>query len=275
MKLALCQMLIVKDKKTNLKKAQKMIKEAVKKESEMIILPEMFNCPYSHEYFKKYAENEESSITLSMLKKEAKENNVYIIGGSIAESDKDGNIFNTCYVINSRGDIIGKHRKMHLFDIDVKNKISFKESLTFTPGDKVTVINTPWGKIGVQICYDIRFLELTRLMALQGAKVIITPASFNTTTGSAHWHILFKSRALDNGVFTVAVSPARNEKSSYLSYGHSLIVNPWGQVLCELNEKENILCYDINLNEIENVREALPIIKNRRKDVYSLSLNKF
>ncbi len=131
-------------------------------------------------------------------------------------------------VFDNKGVLIAKHRKVHLFDIDVKGGVTFKESDTLTAGNKITLFNTPWGKLGVMICYDIRFPELSRIMAVKGAKIIFTPAAFNMTTGPAHWDTLFKSRALDNQVYMVGVAPARDENSNYISYGNSLIASLGG-----------------------------------------------
>jgi len=137
-----------------------------------------------------------------------------------------------------------------------------------SPGNAATLFETPWGKIGLEICYDIRFPELTRRMAKDGARLVIVPAAFNMTTGPAHWELLFRSRALDNQIFMIAASPARDPQASYVAYGHSLAVNPWGDVLAQLDERPGILMVELDLTQVEEVREALPIRKQRRKDLY-------
>ncbi|MFR3522969.1 MAG: carbon-nitrogen hydrolase family protein, partial [Clostridia bacterium] len=179
-------------------------------------------------------------------------------------------IYNTSFVFNRHGKKIAKHRKIHLFDIDIKGKQTFKESDTLSPGDDVTVFDSEFGKIGLCICYDLRFPELARLMVNKGAKVIIVPASFNMTTGPAHWHLMFRSRAVDNQIYTIGCSPASDYNSSYVSYGHSLIVSPFGEVLCELDDKENIITYEIDLDYVDKIREELPLLNHRRKDLYEL-----
>jgi len=272
LKIALCQMKVVEDKDKNLLKAEEMIRESVKNNTNIVVLPEMFNCPYSNNFFPAYAEEYPGKTTL-LLSGLAKELNIYIIGGSIPEAE-NGYIYNTCYIFDKNGNIIGKHRKMHLFDVEIENGIVFKESDTLKSGNSITVVDTEYGKIGVAICYDIRFPEIMRLMALQGAKIIVVPAAFNMTTGPAHWHSLGKIRALDNQVFFIAASPARNIESCYTAYGHSLIVNPWGQIIYEAQEYEAILYGEIDLEKVNTVRKELPLLKHRRLDVYDIKLVK-
>lgn len=268
-KLALCQMNVIDDKEENLKNASSMISQGVSENADFIVLPEMFNCPYSNDKFIEYCEMQENSPTLDVISSLARENNVYILAGSIPEKEHD-NLYNTSYLFNREGEIIVKHRKMHLFDIDVKDRITFKESDVLTAGDDFTVADTEFGKIGIGICYDVRFPELARIMVKKGALVLFYPGAFNMTTGPAHWELLFRSRALDNQVFCVGVAPALNENASYHSYGHSIIANPWGEVIAQAGEKEELIISEINLDEIKKIREELPLLKNKRKDLYEV-----
>lgn len=272
-KIALCQMNVIDNKEENLKKAISMIKTASEKDADLIILPEMFNCPYENEKFMEYSEDTENSYTLNLISKTASEEKKYIIAGSIPEKEATSTserIYNTSFMFNPDGKIIAKHRKMHLFDIDVKGKIYFKESDTLTAGNQITIAETSFGKIGIGICYDVRFPELARLMALEGADILCYPGAFNLTTGPAHWEMLFRARACDNQVFTIGVAPALDKNANYNSYGHSLIVNPWGEILSSASFEEELIIAEIDLNEIKKVREELPLLKNRRKDIYNL-----
>lgn len=281
-KVALCQMEVIDNKEANIKKARNMIKKAKKEDADLIILPEMFNCPYENDKFIEYSETLEDSETLKEVHKIAKEEEIYILAGSIPEKvniknqtpntqyDKKYEIYNTSCLFDDKGNIIGTHRKVHLFDIDISGKISFKESDTLNAGKNITVINTKFGKIGIGICYDIRFIELSRIMALEGAKILIFPGAFNLTTGPAHWELLFRSRALDNQVFAIGVAPALNEESTYNSYGHSIIANPMGETLIQGNYSEELIIQEIDLDEITKVREEIPVLKNRRDDLYSI-----
>lgn len=267
-KLALCQMNVVDNKAENLNKASSMIESACEK-SDFIILPEMFNCPYSNDKFIEYAEYENDSATLTVISKLAKKYKRYILAGSIPEKD-DENLFNASYLFNREGEIIAKHRKMHLFDIDVKNKITFKESDVLTSGNNYTIADTEFGKIGIGICYDVRFTELARIMTEKGALVLFYPGAFNMTTGPAHWELLFRSRALDNQVYCVGVAPALNETADYHSYGHSIVTNPWGEIIIQGSEKEEIIFTEIDLDEIKKIREEIPVLKNKREDLYKI-----
>jgi predicted amidohydrolase len=268
-RIALCQMNVVDDKKANLKKAGSLIADSADHNADFIVLPEMFNCPYSNDKFVEYGENEHDSCTLNTISQLAESYNVYILAGSIPEREGD-KLYNTSYLFDKTGSIIAKHRKMHLFDIDVKGRITFKESDVLTAGDDFTIADTDFGRIGIGICYDVRFVELARIMAEKGAEILFYPGAFNQTTGPAHWELLFRSRALDNQVFCIGVAPALNIDASYHSYGHSIAVNPWGEVIAQAGEKEELVICEIDLSEIKKVREELPVLKNKRKDLYEV-----
>jgi len=266
-KIALCQLPVKTDKQTNLNQATIMLQAAAAGGAQLAVLPEMFNCPYDIHCFRDYAEEIPSGETTKHLANLARTLGLFLVGGSIPELSDDL-LYNTSVVFNPLGKIIARHRKAHLFDVRVKNGIEFTESLVLSPGNTATLFETPWGKIGLEICYDIRFPELTRKMAKDGARLVIVPAAFNMTTGPLHWELLFRSRALDNQIFMLGASPARDLQSSYIAYGHSLAVNPWGKVLAQLNERPGILMVELDLTQVEEVREALPVWKQRREELY-------
>jgi len=267
-KIALCQVKVSADKDKNLAKAEEMISGSAVKGADIIVLPEMFNCPYNNRFFKSYAESYPGKTTL-LLAGLAKKYSVCIIGGSIPEID-NGNIFNSCFSFDHNGLLLGRHRKIHLFDVDIKDGISFKESETITSGKDITIIPTGFFNAGIQICYDMRFPELTRKMVRQGAEIIIVPAAFNMTTGPAHWHLISRSRALDNQVYFIAVSPARDESadSVYTAYGHSLIADPWGRIIAQAGTDEEIVTAEIDMGLIYKTRQELPLLKHLRNDLY-------
>ncbi|MCD4669270.1 MAG: carbon-nitrogen hydrolase family protein [Actinomycetia bacterium] len=265
--LAVCQMKVEKNKRANLSRAEELIRQAKKTHCpDIIVLPEMFNCPFNHNYFGRYAESFPGETTefLSALANELK---TYIVGGSIPEAE-NGKLFNTSYTFDRNGEIAAKHRKIHLFDVNIKNGISFKESKYISPGDRITVFDTDFCRIGVAICYDMRYPELIRKMTLDGARLIIIPAAFNMTTGPAHWHITARTRALDNQIYFVCASPARDISSDYTVYGHSIITDPWGQIISEAAGDETIIYGKIELKEINRIRNELPLIKHRRPGIY-------
>ena len=266
MKIALIQMAVVDNKEKNLLNAKEKIHEAALKGSQIICLPEMFNCPYDNSYFEAFAEDDYGQ-TITMIQSLAKKYQLIIVAGSTPEK-YENKIYNTSYIVNDEGKIISKHRKVHLFDVNVKDGIKFKESEVLTAGNKISVVSTPLGKIGVAICYDMRFPEVIRKMALEGAQIVFIPAAFNMTTGPAHWHTIAKARALDNQLYMALCSPARNMEASYTAYGHSLIANPWGEIENELDEKESILIHEVNLKAVESIRESLPLLRHRKPELY-------
>jgi len=269
LKVTLLQTKVYTDKMKNIEMATKYIEAVSNEKPDLVTLPEMFNCPYQTQNFPVYAEADcgESWQAMSNL---AKKYEIYLSAGSIPEVDETGRVYNTAYVFDRHGNQIAKHRKMHLFDISVEGGQFFKESDTLTAGNQITVFDTEFGKMGLCVCYDMRFPELARLMVLKGARVIIVPGAFNMTTGPAHWDIMFRSRALDNQVYTIGTSPARDLDSGYVSWGHSLIVSPWGDILKQLDEKEGRITCTLDLERIEQVRKQLPLLAHRRIDVYRL-----
>lgn len=267
-KLAICQLKVVDDKNSNINRAVEMINQSSKNKADIVILPEMFNCPYDNVKFKEYAETREQSTTLKAISEAAKDNNVLIVAGSIPELDNE-KIYNSCFIFNNSGEIIGQYRKMHLFDIDTP-EIKFKESDTLSAGNEIGIFYTDYGKIGVAICYDMRFPELLRILALKGAMLIIILGAFNMITGPAHWELLIRGRAVDNQVFIAAASPARNEDLSYVAYGNSMVADPWGDVITGAGENEEVIYADIDFKELKKVRNELPLLKNRRKDIYDI-----
>jgi len=266
MKIALCQMTVTENKEMNLNNASKMVVEAKTKGADMIVLPEMFNCPYSSAYFRAYAEVRGTG-TYNKLSEWAAREKVVLVGGSIPELE-DGKIYNTSYIFGPDGACLGAHRKAHLFDIDIPGEIRFVESETLTPGDTHTMIDSHLGRFGVAICYDMRFPEFFRKMTLEGAGFVVVPAAFNMTTGPVHWELTARARALDNQMFMVLCSPARDTSGVYVAYGHSMVTNPWGEVIGEMDEQEGILIVDVELKECSEVRSGLPLLKHRRPELY-------
>lgn len=268
-KIAAIQMPTVEDKMENVRTVKTYLEKIKDENPDFVILPEMFCCPYQTENFPIYAEKEGGPVW-QQLSGYAKQYGIYLIGGSMPEKDAEGNVYNTSYIFDREGKQIGKHRKVHLFDIDVKGGQTFKESDTLTAGDSDTVFDTEFGKIGVMLCFDIRFPELSRMMVNDGAKVIFVPAAFNMTTGPAHWELSFRTRALDNQIYMVGCAPARDVSAGYISWGHSIVTDPWGRVTGMLDENEGILLAELDMDYEEQVREELPLLKSRRKDMYKL-----
>ena len=268
-KAAAIQMPTVADKMENVRAVERYLERLAAQKPDFVLLPEMFCCPYQTQNFPVYAE-EEGGPAWEMMAGLAKTYGIYLIAGSMPERDARGRIFNTSYVFDRQGRQIGKHRKAHLFDIDVKGGQQFKESDTLTPGNRDTVFDTEFGKMGVCICYDIRFPEMLRMTVNDGARMVFVPAAFSMTTGPAHWEISFRVRALDNQIYMLGCAPARDPSTGYVSWGHSILTDPWGRVVKELDEKEGILLETIDLGYEDGVRQQLPLLKHRRQDMYRL-----
>ncbi len=224
---------------------------------DFVVLPEIFTCPYDNKCFPQFAESGEGE-TYRFLASLARERKAYVIGGSIPELE-EGKIYNTSYIFDRGGKLIGRHRKIHLFDIDVQGGQYFKESDVLSPGTQITVFDTEFGKMGVCICFDIRFPDLFIEMRKAEVRMVFIPAAFNMTTGPAHWETLFRSRALDQQIYVLGCSPARDERASYVAYGHSILTDPWGSVVCELGAEEGILSAQIDPDRVDGVRRQIPL----------------
>lgn len=205
-----------------------------------------------------------------MLSSAAAETKTYIIGASIPELEpKTKNYYNTAFVFDPKGKLLATHRKTHLFDIDIPGKIKFIESDVLTAGNKVTIVDLPeYGKIGLAICYDVRFPELAMIAARKGAFMLFYPGAFNTTTGPMHWTLQARARAVDNQVYVAMCSPARDMDATYHAWGHSMIVNPNAEIMTELEDKEDIAYADIDGAKIDETRKGIPLYTQRRFDVY-------
>ncbi|XP_057476552.1 omega-amidase, chloroplastic-like isoform X1 [Actinidia eriantha] len=285
-KIGLCQLLVIADKERNIAHARQAIHDAAKKGAQLVVLPEIWNSPYSNDSFPVYAEDidvgGDASPSTAMLSEVARVLKITIVGGSIPERCGD-KLYNTCCVFDTDGKLKAKHRKIHLFDIDIPGKISFQESKTLTAGETPTVVDTEVGRIGIGICYDIRFQELAMLYAARGSAeqcqydlwtsgvhLICYPGAFNMTTGPLHWELLQRARAVDNQLYVATCSPARDASAGYVAWGHSTLIGPFGEVLATAEHDEAIIISEVDYSQIELRRTNLPLEKQRRGDLYQL-----
>ena len=268
-KIAQIQAHVYEEKEKNMEELERNLERIKDENIDLVTLGEMFNCPYQTPCFPVYGEMERGE-TWQKLSALAKKYQIYLSAGSVPEKDEEGNVYNTAYVFDPQGNQIAKHRKVHLFDIAVKGGQCYQESATLTAGDQITVFDTKFGKMGICICFDCRFPEIVRLMTLQGARVILVPAAFNMTTGPAHWELMFRGRAVDNQCYMIGTSDARDEQAGYVSWGHSLVVSPWGDVVTQMDEKPGIQITEIDLDRVDAIREQLPLLSARRTDLYEL-----
>ncbi|KAF9781881.1 carbon-nitrogen hydrolase [Thelephora terrestris] len=273
------------DKTKNLAHAREQILKAASREDgpkpQLIVLPECFNSPYGATHFPAYAETigyipgepydiaKSESDTVKMLSSVAKETGTWLFGGTIPEREAStGNLYNTATVYSPQGELVALYRKIHLFDIDIPGKITFKESETLTGGSSPHYFDTEFARVGLGICYDVRFPELTAIGARKGCQVFIYPGASNMTTGPLHWQLLQRARAVDNQVFFGMCSPARDLGAGYHAWGHSLVVDPMGAVLAEAGHEEEIIHVHIDPQVFEDARAGIPVTTQRRFDVY-------
>ena len=268
MRVGIIQMRVVHNKEENLSHGAELVRQAARDGADLVVLPEMFCCPYANRFFGAYGERAEGPAwrALSQL---AAELGIYLVGGSIPELE-DGSIYNTSFVFDRQGRQIARHRKAHLFDIDVEGGQRFRESEVLTPGNEITVFDTEFGKIGLCICFDLRFQELAKAMGDRGAQLIVVPAAFNMTTGPAHWDLLFRQRAVDNQCYTLGCAPARDPDGEYVSWANSIVVEPWGSVVAHADVEATILYADLDLARVDAIRQQLPILSARRTDLYEM-----
>jgi omega-amidase len=267
-RVALCQFKVGLDKTRNLATASEYVARAVQEQANVVVLPECFNSPYGTQFFAEYAEDLATSKTAALLRQLAIDHGILLIGGSIPERDGAA-LYNTSLVFGPTGELLGKHRKVHLFDIDIPGKIRFVESEVLSPGTSKTVFQTPYCKFGLGICYDLRFPDYAKSICRdESVGVLAYPGCFNTVTGPKHWELLLRGRAVDNQVFVMACSQALDPEASYKAYGHSMVVSPWGEVLASSGSEEALVLADIDTAQFTEVRQAIPVRSQQRPEVY-------
>jgi omega-amidase len=209
------------------------------------------------------------------MSKISKELSIFLVAGSIPIYDKKlEKYFNSSFTFNNHGEIVAKFNKIHLFDIDIPGKITFQESKVLSPGSNIAEFMVDDLKVGVGICFDVRFAELAQIYQRRGCNLLIYPGAFNMTTGPAHWELLCRARALDNQLYVAMCSPARDKEGSYVAYGHSMISDPYGRVVSQLDEHEGILTQEIDMTLCDEIRGQIPVIKNRRDELYEVNWKK-
>lgn len=231
----------------------------------LCLLPEMFQTPYELEELARREEAPEGP-SLAALREAAREAGVHVVGGSFCEKDGPSR-YNSAFVVGADGGVLGRHRKIHLFDVSLP-QVTLQESSVLSAGEAPLVLELPFCRLGVAICYDLRFPAIFERFEALGVDVVAIPAAFSRTTGRAHWHLLLRTRAVDHQVYLAAACPAPDEGSTYVAYGHSLIVDPWGDVLAELGEDEASTSIPVSAARLETVRRQLPVLAHRRHDLY-------
>lgn len=270
---ALIQMDTQNDKGENLKKARRFIEEAAAHGAKLICFPEVMNL-IGKNTGEGGGREEVPGYTSEILCEEAKKHGVYIHAGSITEQvPGQKRSRNLSFLINPEGEIIAGYRKLHMFDITLSDGTPFRESDRVQGGEEIVTAETELGVFGMSVCYDVRFPELYRLMALSGAQVIFVPSSFTMPTGKDHWEPLLRARAIENGCYIIAAGQT-GTKPAYTAYGNSLVADPWGTVIARARDEECITYAQIDLDYLDKIREQLPSLENRRTDVYEVIYKK-
>lgn len=265
MKVSVIQLNTQSNKQENLNKAKDMIIQAAESGAELVSLPEYFNFMGADDQQKKLeAETIPDGETASLLADLAKEYRIYIHSGSIVEKYSDEKSYNTSFVINPNGEVLGKYHKIHLFDIGIEGQPTYRESSSIQGGETPTIIDFPFGKAGLAICYDLRFPELFRHYALNGAKVLFLPAAFTQYTGMLHWEVLLRARAIENQCYVISAAQFGSHAPNKVCYGNSMIIDPWGTVIARAPEGEGIISADIDISRVDDARESIPCIANRK-----------
>jgi predicted amidohydrolase len=210
------------------------------------------------------APTEDAHPALAAFQDLARELHVWILLGSLAIRVPSGRVNNRSYLIDSNGQIAAMYNKVHLFDVTLKGGESYSESSAVEPGTQAVVAQTPWGRLGMSICYDVRFAYLYRLLAQAGASFLTVPAAFTRTTGQAHWHVLIRARAIETGCFVFAPGQCGRRSWGRATFGHSLIVDPWGTVLAEGTDAPGFIVADIDPARVEDARQMIPALNHDR-----------
>jgi len=263
-RVAAVQMCAGTDKGANLACAAGLVAEAADSGVRLVVLPEVFlwRGPQAEE--PRIAERIPGPVTDS-LGDIARANGVYLLAGSLLEATENDRVFNTSLLFDPDGTICARYRKIHLFDVDLPSQVTIRESDTRQPGSEVVVADTSLGKVGLSICYDLRFAELYRQLTFAGARIHCVPAAFTFVTGSAHWEVLLRARAIENQAYVVAANQFGAGMGGIVNYGHSMIVDPWGTVIARASgDRAQFVSADIDFGYLEQVRAQLPALDHAR-----------
>ncbi len=267
-RIASVQMTSTHDVQENLAMAKKLIAEAVAEEARLVVLPEMFAIMGLDQVDKvKHREQPGQGPIQDFLRTEAARHGIWLVGGTIPIAAKHSaeKVRAACLVIDDKGNEVARYDKVHLFDVQLRaSQEAYSESRTTEPGDHVVVVPTPFGRLGLAVCYDVRFPELFRRMHAQDVEIIALPTAFTFTTGVAHWDILVKARAIENLAYVVSACQVGTHPSGRKTYGHSMIVNPWGDVKASLPQGVGVIVADINLDYMHQMRQDFPALSHRK-----------
>lgn len=266
MRVALCQTSSNEEVASNEASAFALLEEATAAGVDLAALPEVWPCQGSAPEVRAAAEPVPGPRT-DRLSELARRHRIWVHGGSVLERSDGERIFNTSVLIDREGEIVATYRKIHLFDADPPGAVPSRESFVYTAGDEVVSAETEFGRAGLSICYDVRFPELYRMLAVAGSVMLFVPAAFRYETGVDHWEVLLRARAIEDQAFVIAAAqcgtwgPAGRERRNY---GNSMVVDPWGRVIARAGDAVGVTLADLDLDEVQRVRQMLPVLRHRR-----------
>ncbi|MDE3015451.1 MAG: carbon-nitrogen hydrolase family protein [Pseudomonadota bacterium] len=266
-KVALVQLTSTADMAENIAGIEAFVAKAAGQGAELVALPE--NAFYMRAEGEapapRYTQEEHPGVVASA--KMARQRGIWLLAGSVAVIGKsvDHKTYNRSLLFNPEGRIAAQYDKIHLFDVDVGDGQAYKESAKMLPGEKAVVAELPWCRLGMTICYDLRFPQLYRALAKAGAQILAVPSAFTQTTGEAHWHVLLRARAIENACFVIAPAQTGTHPGGRKTYGHSLVVDPWGKVLADGGTEEGVILAEVDLDEVGRVRAKLPSLEHDRE----------
>jgi deaminated glutathione amidase len=267
-RVACVQMTSRADKAANLETAERLVTQAAATGADVVVLPEKWNAIGHADVYLENAEPIDGGESAAAMSEWARRHGITLVGGSIAER-REGRqkLSNTSLVFDSSGEIVALYRKIHLFDVEVGGVV-YHESEVEEPGEEPVVAELEDWKIGLSVCYDIRFPELYRILALEGAELVTVPAHFTTPTGKDHWHVLMRARAIENQLYVAAAAQIGETLPGKPAYGRSLIVDPWGIVLAQAQDEETVIAAEFDRAHLLDIRAKLPSLANRQANAY-------
>lgn len=253
----------------NLLEAERLIAQAAAAGAKLVVLPEAFMLMGHSEQDKlNAAEDEGSGPVQQFLSAQAALHGIWLVGGTLFIKADAGRVSAACLLFNAQGERVARYDKIHMFDANLEQSEQHNESRSTQPGSQVLVVDTPFGRLGFAVCYDLRFPELFRILQQQGADILLIPSAFTAITGKAHWEVLVRARAIENLCYVIAANQGGYHSNGRETYGDSMIVDPWGQVLARLPKGSGIIVASVDLSRVQAVRKTLPVAQHRR-----LSLN--
>lgn len=264
-KVGVVQLTSSTNRSENLKNASELIEKSVNAGAEMVALPEVFSCFTSDSQKWANSESHEDSPTLHFLREQARRHKIFLHGGSFhVRSELNGKVFNRSYVISQKGEILCHYDKMHLFDVQLENGQKYFESEVSLQGQSPVHCMIGGVRMGLSICYDLRFPELYRFLSRSGARLLFVPSAFTYSTGKAHWELLIRARAVENQCYIIAANQCGEHENGLRTWGHSMIVDPWGETLAQASDGQSFAVAEIDFDKQTKLRHNIPVLKHRR-----------